>query len=198
MELREAAALLSADAGAILGAARSLLAWHETHGFCSRCGAASLPAYGGWRRVCGRCLEEHYPRVNPVVIMTIARQDRLLLGRQPSWNARAYSCLAGYVEPGETPEQAARREALEEAGVRLGDVGYVMSQPWPFPASLMLGMHAVALTDEIRIDGAELADARWFSRAEVADMMAGRHALARTPSDVAVAHHLIRRWLERG
>lgn len=198
MELREAAALLSPEDGSILAAARSLLAWHETHGFCSRCGGPSTPSHAGWRRICERCLEEHYPRVNPVVIMVIARGDKILLGRGPTWPENFYSCLAGFMEPGETPEQAARREALEESGIVLGEVGYLMAQPWPFPGSLMLGMHAEALGDEISLEGSELADVRWFSRVEVADVMASRSAIARTPADVAVAHHLIRWWLDRG
>jgi NAD+ diphosphatase len=198
MELREATATLHADEASILGAARSLLAWHENHGFCSRCGTRSEAVHAGWRRACPSCKAEHYPRVDPVVIMLIERGDKILLGRGLPWPVNAYSCVAGFVEPGETPEQAARREAKEETGILLGDVSFLMTQPWPFPSSLMLGMRAEALTEEIRIDPAELADARWFSRAEVVEMMAGRSAIARTPFKAAVAHHLIRWWLEKG
>lgn len=197
LELREAAATLSAGEASILGAARSLLAWHEANGFCSRCGARSISIHAGWRRNCPSCGAEHYPRVDPVVIMLIERGDRILLGRGLPWPPNAYSCIAGYVEPGETPEEAARREAKEETGILLGDVSFLMTQPWPFPSSLMLGVRAEALTEDIRIDPAELADARWFSRAEVAEMMAGRSTVARTPFPAAVAHHLIKWWLER-
>ncbi len=198
MELREAAAALPADEASILGAARSVLAWHEANGFCGRCGSRSTVVHAGWRRRCPSCGVEHFPRVDPVVIMLIEREDSILLGQGLLWPPNAWSCIAGFVEPGETPEQAARREAKEETGILLGEVRYLMAQPWPFPGSLMLGLRAEALTEDIRVDPSELKAARWFSRAEVADMMAGTHPIARTPFKAAVAHHLIRWWLERG
>jgi NAD+ diphosphatase len=197
MELREAAAAgMDAGEASILAAARSALAWHATHRFCSQCGAPSTLAHGGWKRLCPACGTEHFPRVSPVVIMLITRGDHTLLGRGPSWPERFYSCLAGFMEPGETIPDAARREAKEEAGVVLGEVSFLMSQPWPFPSSLMLGVRAEALTEEIVLDPLELADARWFSRAEVEAVFAGTHPLARAPHPVAVAHHLLKWWLE--
>jgi NAD+ diphosphatase len=198
MELREAAGTMDAALASILAAGRSVLAWHASHGFCAKCGAASAPALGGWKRVCSVCGTEHFPRVDPVVIMLIVRDGRVLLGRGPTWPERAYSCLAGFMEPGETLADAARREAKEETGVVLGEVGFLMSQPWPFPSQIMLGLRAEALTEEITIDPHELADARWFTRGEVEAMFAGTHALARTPPPVAVAHHLLRWWLAEG
>jgi NAD+ diphosphatase len=195
-ELREAAAAMDPGEASILAAARSALAWHDNHRFCSKCGAPSAPALGGWRRDCPACKAEHFQRVDPVVIILIVRDGRVLLGRAPAWPERAWSCLAGFVEPGETIADAARREAKEETGVILGEVGFLMSQPWPFPSSLMLGLKAEALSDAITIDRHELADARWFSRADVEAMFAGTHALARTPPPVAVAHHLLKWWLE--
>jgi NAD+ diphosphatase len=197
-ELRAAAAGLAPRAASLLAAARSVLAWHTTHRFCSACGAESAPALGGWKRVCASCAAEHFPRVDPVVIMLIVRDRRVLLGRAPAWPERAYSCLAGFIEPGETIADAARREAKEETGVLLGEVSYLMSQPWPFPSSLMLGLRAEALSEKITIDAHELSDARWFSRAEVEAMMAGTHPIARTPPPFAVAHHLLTWWLANG
>jgi NAD+ diphosphatase len=195
-ELREAAASMDAGEASILAAARAVLGWHASHAFCSKCGGLSTPALGGWRRDCAACKGEHFPRVDPVVIMLIERDGRVLLGRAPAWPERAYSCLAGFVEPGETLADAARREAREETSVILGEVSFLMSQPWPFPSSLMLGLRAEALTDAITLDPHELADARWFSREDVAAMMAGTNAVARTPPPIAVAHHLLRWWLE--
>jgi len=195
-ELREAASNMDPTEASILGAARSVLAWHASHGFCANCGGTTAPAFGGWKRVCAACATEHFPRVDPVVIMLIVRNGRVLLGRAPAWPARAYSCLAGFVEPGETIAEAARREAREETGVILGEVGFLMSQPWPFPSSLMLGLRAEALSDAITLDAQELVDARWFTRDDVEAMMAGTHPIARTPPPIAVAHHLLSWWLE--
>jgi len=182
----------------LLATANGVFAWHHKHRFCSNCGAKSDVAQGGWRRICPSCATEHFPRIDPVVIMLITHQDSVLLGRSPNWPDNAYSCLAGFIEPGETLGDAARREAFEEAGVTLGDASYIMSQPWPFPSSLMFGLTAEATSDAIKIDDAELADARWFTRDEIRAVMDGTHPVARTPPDIAVAHHLLLWWLANG
>lgn len=180
-----------------LAAARSLLAWHEGHRFCSRCGAASEVASAGWRRVCPACGAEHFPRTDPVVIMSIEAGERCLLGHGRAFVEGMWSCLAGFVEPGETVEAAVRREAFEEAGVRIGGIRYFASEPWPFPGSLMIAMRAEALTTDLRIDPIELADARWFDRAEVRRLLAGDHPQGLfAPPPIAVAHHLMRRFVE--
>ena len=189
---------------ATYGLARSLAGWHARHRFCARCGAATMLAKGGWQRNCvdEACRAEHFPRTDPVVIMTVEHQGRLLLGRQPRFPAGRYSALAGFVEPGEGLEEAIAREIWEEAGVRVRDVRYVASQPWPFPSSLMLAAHAYADDDALTIDTTELEDARWFTRAEVAEAMGaqaeGREGQAFiAPPRHAVAWHLLDRWLAR-
>lgn len=197
-DLRAVAPRLEARDAAILGAGRSLLSWHHKHEFCANCGARTAPADGGWRRSCSDCGSDHFPRVDPVVIMAIARGDQLLLGRQPGWPQGFWSCLAGFVEPGETIEQACRREALEEAGVTVGAVRYVASQPWPFPSSLMVGLIAQTDTEELTIDARELEAARWVSRDEARAIIAGAHPEIRSPPPLAIAHHLTRLWSEAG
>ena len=179
----------------ILAMAKSLLDWHRRHRFCSTCGAASAPAQAGFRRDCTACGTQHFPRTDPVVIMLISDGDRCLLGRQPRFVPGMYSCLAGFLEPGETIEDAVRRETFEEAGIRVGAVSYVLSQPWPFPSSLMIGCIGEALTRDITIDREELEDARWFPKDEIRLMVERRHPdelFAATP--IAIAHHLIRHW----
>lgn len=163
-DLRAVAGQLSGEDNAVVAQARALVDWHATHPFCARCGAATRLVQGGAMRRCDRCSGEHFPRVNPVVIMLVTRGDRCLLGRQASWPRGMYSTLAGFVETGETIEEAVRREVHEEAGVLVGDVAYHSSQPWPFPSSLMIGCIAEALSEEIVIDPHEIADARWFPR----------------------------------
>lgn len=189
---------------ATYGLARSLAGWHARHRFCARCGAATVLAKGGWQRNCvaAPCGAEHFPRTDPVVIMTVECHGRLLLGRQPRFPAGRYSALAGFVEPGEGLEEAIAREIWEEAGVRVRDVSYVASQPWPFPSSLMLAAHAYADDDALTIDTTELEDARWFTRAEVAEAMAaqaegGEGQAFVAPPRHAVAWHLLDRWLAR-
>jgi NAD+ diphosphatase len=180
------------DILAILAQARSLLHWHETHGFCAACGAASTMVELGYRRHCDACGRDHFPRTDPVVIMAVIYQGRLLLGRQSSWPVGMYSALAGFVEPGETLEEAAAREVLEEAGVRISRARYVASQPWPFPASLMVGMIAEAETGELAIDTAELEDARWFAKAELQQMLSRSHpAGLYATNPYAIAHTLV-------
>ena len=185
---------------AIYGGARSLVDWHARHRFCARCGSATVLTKGGWQRSCTNdaCKAEHFPRVDPVTIMTVECEGELLLGRQPRFPPRRYSALAGFVEPGESLEGAVKREVLEEAGVKARAVEYVASQPWPFPSSLMIGCHAYADDKTIVIDETELDDARWFTREEVAYAMTGAEDGAFiAPPSFAVAHHLLKWWLER-
>jgi NAD+ diphosphatase len=174
-----------------------MLAWHARHRFCANCGAATQAVCAGWKRDCPACRTEHFPRTDPVVIMLTVDGERCLLGRQSRFVSGVWSCLAGFVEPGESIEEAVRREVREEAGIACGRVRYFASQPWPFPMSLMIGCHAEALSSSIVIDQAELEDARWFTREEVAAMLMRRHAggLA-TPPPMAIAHHIIRAWVE--
>ncbi len=177
----------------ILAQARAILSWHSRHKFCSACGELSAPASAGYRRHCAACDTDHFPRTDPVVIIAVRHQGRVLLGRQPAFRPGMYSCLAGFLEPGETLEDAARREVMEEAGIRVGPIHYVSSQPWPFPGSLMIGLIGDALTSEIRIDDKELEDARWFEPAELQQMIDRTHPeglFAANP--MAIAHHLVR------
>ncbi len=203
--LWQAMATLDAAELATYGGARSLVDWHARHRFCARCGAPTRLAKGGWQRNCTgeACKAEHFPRVDPVTIMLVEHDGQLLLGRQPRFPAGNYSALAGFVEPGETIEEAVAREVLEEAGVRVRDVTYVKSQPWPFPSSLMIGCHAYADDPAIIVDTTELEDARWFTRSEVEDAMAAIQQeeagkAFRAPPRTAVAHHLLHWWVERG
>jgi len=177
--------------------AKAVLHWHARHRFCPNCGAATQPVDGGWRRDCPQCKAQHFPRTDPVVIMLAVDGDRCLLGRSPRFMPTMWSCLAGFVEPGESIEEAVRRETWEEAGVATGRVSYYRSQPWPFPMSLMFGCFAEAITDDIVVDRTELEDARWFSRDEVIAMLQRRHPQGLTaPPPVAIAYHIIRAWLE--
>ncbi len=183
---------LPADQLGILAQARSLLHWHERHGFCANCGAKTQMLDGGYRRHCEACKADHFPRTDPVIIIVVRRPGYILLGRQASWTAGMYSALAGFMEPGETIEDAARREVFEESGIRLGAVSYVASQPWPFPASLMIGLHGEALSEAITIDDKELEEARWFSLDEARMMVDRTHPQglwATRPQ--AIAHLLV-------
>jgi NAD+ diphosphatase len=191
-------AVEGAIAGDHLGAlaqARSLTGWHLRHGFCAVCGTKTVVRMGGYRRDCPKCGAEHFPRTDPVVIMLAIDGERCLLGRQARFAPAMYSCLAGFVEPGETIEDAVRRETAEEAGITVGRVRYHASQPWPFPSSLMIGCHAEATSRNIIRDEAELEACRWFGRAEVQAMLAGLHPDGlKCPPDIAIAHHLIKAW----
>lgn len=195
--LREAAlADLAGPEAGIAAGAKALFEWHGRHRFCSVCGHRSEPAEGGWKRVCPNCRAQHFPRTDPVVIMLVTRGDRCLLGRQPRFPPGMYSCLAGFLEPGETVEDAVRRETFEEAGVRVGAVRYLASQPWPFPSSLMIGCRGEAETEELVIDRQELEDARWFSRDELRLMLERRHPEGHlAPNPIAIAHGLVRSFL---
>jgi NAD+ diphosphatase len=175
----------------------SLLAWHTNHLFCGRCGHATEMRAGGYRRLCPHCGIEHFPRTDPVAIMLSLSGDKCLLGRSPRFKPGTYSCLAGFIEPGETIENAVRRETLEEAGIHLGRVVYHASQPWPFPYSLMIGCYGEALDEVISLDGEELEDCRWFTRAEVKQMIDDQHPEGiAIPAKGAIASHLIRHWAE--
>lgn len=179
--------------------AKALLHWHARHRFCANCGTPTTISQGGWRRDCPQCSAQHFPRTDPVVIMLAVAGDRCLMGRQSRFVPGMWSCLAGFVEPGESIEEAARRETLEEAGIVCGRVRYFASQPWPFPSSLMIGCHAEALSEEIAVDRDELEDARWFTREETAQMLLRQHPQGlTTPPPSAIAHHIIRDWLESG
>lgn len=181
-----------------LAEAKAMLHWHARHRFCSNCGAPSTLAEGGWRRDCPTCKTTHFPRTDPVVIMLAIDGERCLLGRQTRFAKGMWSCLAGFVEPGETIEEAVRRETREEAGITCGRVRYFATQPWPFPMSLMIGCHAEALTTDIVVDS-ELEDARWFDREEAALMLLRRHPVKLgTPPAVAIAYHIIRAFVEEG
>ena len=180
-----------------LAEGKALLNWHMRHRFCPNCGAATQLIAGGWRRDCPSCRTEHFPRTDPVVIMLPVAGSSCVLGRSYRFARGMWSCLAGFMEPGETIEEAVRRETHEEAGIACGRVNYFASQPWPFPSSLMIGCHAEALTREIVIDRSELDDARWFGREEVATMLLRSHPEGfSTPPEVAIAYHIIRAWVE--
>lgn len=176
--------------------AKSMVSWHQRHGFCANCGTKSAMAEGGWKRVCPSCKTEHFPRTDPVVIMLVEKDDKCLLGRQKQFPPGMYSCLAGFVEAAETIEDAVKREIFEESGIRCTDVTYYMTQPWPYPSSLMIGCSARAISDEIVVDKMELEDARWFDRDEAMLMWKREHpdGLA-GPHPFAIAHHLLGRWL---
>ncbi|HEY5217325.1 MAG TPA: NAD(+) diphosphatase [Pseudolabrys sp.] len=177
--------------------AKAVLHWHARHRFCPNCGAATQVVDGCWKRDCPSCQVEHFPRTDPVVIMLPIAGERCLLGRSPRFAPTMWSCLAGFLEPGESIEDAVHRETREEAGIACGRVVYFASQPWPFPSSLMIGCHAEAVTHEIVVDRQELEDARWFSRDEVATMLMRKHPDGlTTPPPVAIAHHIIRAWVD--
>ncbi len=193
--LREVGGSLSARDAGLLVHAVALEHWHRLHSFCSRCGHPTEKAAAGHLRRCTSCAAEHYPRTDPAVIMLITdEQDRCLLGRSALWPEGRWSTLAGFVEPGESIEQAVAREVFEEAGVRVSEVGYVASQPWPFPASLMLGFigRAAPGGTEITVDGEELSEARWISREELRAGMASGEVLP--PSGISIARHLMEIW----
>lgn len=194
-ELRRIMTRLSPRDAEIAATAKAVIGWHETHRFCARCGTRSAPAQGGWQRVCPECGAQHFPRTDPVVIMLVTFGDAVLMGRSPGWPEGMYSLLAGFVEPGETLEAAVRREVMEEAGVPVGAVSYLASQPWPFPASLMFGCAAQALSQSLTIDPVEIEDAIWVSRADMMQAFAGEHPRLMPARKGAIAHFLLRNWL---
>ena len=202
LEPRSLALRLSADGAAnpdlaVAGLAKTLVDWHARHGFCSVCGSQTKMTKGGYSRHCDACGADHFPRVDPVAIMLIVKDDKCVLGRQPVFPPGMYSALAGFIEAGETIEEAVRRETFEESGVRSGRVEYICSQPWPFPSSLMIGCIAEALTEDLRPDETELEDVQWFSKAEIAAALEGVGDRLRVPPPIAIAHQLIRYWSAR-
>jgi NAD+ diphosphatase len=194
-ELRAVMTQLDARGAELAATAKAILGWHDGHGFCARCGAASQVTMAGWQRTCPACGAHHFPRTDPVVIMLITHGNSVLLGRSPGWPPGMHSLLAGFVEPGETVEAAVRREVWEEAGVQVGRVGFVTSQPWPWPASLMLGCRGEALTTDITIDPVEIESALWVSRERMARVAAGEDPDIRPTRKGAIAHHLLQMWL---
>jgi NAD+ diphosphatase len=190
--------LVPQDQAAMLAAAKALMYWHARHRFCSNCGTPTEVAVAGWRRDCPVCKAIHFPRTDPVVIMLAVDGEACLLGRQPRFPKGMYSALAGFVEPGETIEAAVRREIREEAAVICRAVQYFASQPWPFPASLMIGCFAEAESRSLEVDRVELEDARWFSRDEAIALIERRHPDGlMAPTPMAIAHHLLKRWADK-
>jgi NAD+ diphosphatase len=194
-ELRAVMTRLTPREAELAAAAKAILGWHATHGFCARCGAPTEVTQGGWQRDCGACGAHHFPRTDPVVIMLVTHGNDVLLGRSPGWPEGMFSLLAGFVEPGETLEAAVRREVMEETGVRVGAVGYLASQPWPFPSSLMLGCRGEALSREITIDPSEIESARWVSREDIVAALAGQHPEIRPARKGAIAQFLLSHWV---
>ncbi len=197
-DLRAAAATMSGDDAAISAQARHLVDWHSRHGFCPGCGAKTQSRDAGWSRRCIECSAEHFPRTDPVVIMLVTDGDRCLLGRQRGWPGNMYSALAGFVEGGETLEEAVARETDEEAGIAVENIEYIVSQPWPFPASLMMGCRARATSTTIEIDSHELEHADWFTRDEAKAALAGPTDRLMVPPPFAIAHVLLKRWVDEG
>jgi NAD+ diphosphatase len=195
--LRAAAASLSQEEAGLAAYAAALLNWHRTHPHCARCGALTHMGEAGHVRLCPTCGAQHHPRTDPVVIMLVVDGDRVLLGRQPSWPPGRYSALAGFVEAGESLEEAVAREVLEESGVSVREPHYVASQPWPFPASLMLGFVAAYAGGEAAVRDAELEDVRWFTRDELAAAARDCAGTLQLPPPVAIARRLIDGWLAR-
>jgi NAD+ diphosphatase len=194
-ELRGVMTALGARDAECAATAKALLHWHRSHGFCAVCGARSDLAQGGWQRSCPACGAQHFPRTDPVVIMLVTRGNAVLLGRSPGWPEGMFSLLAGFVEPGETAEAAVRREVFEETGIRCGAVTYLASQPWPFPASLMIGMHCEAEACALAVDPDELEAARWVSREDLVRAFAGLHPDLKPARSGAIAHFILRNWL---
>lgn len=194
-ELRRIMTWLDPRDAELAATAKALFSWHDSHQFCAKCGAGTEMTQAGWQRTCAACNASHFPRTDPVVIMLITYGDSVLMGRSPGWPRGMYSLLAGFVEPGETLEAAVRREVFEESGVEVGDVAYLASQPWPFPASLMFGCHGHATSEKITIDPVEIEDAMWVSRAEMAQAFAGEHPRLLPARKGAIAHFLLENWL---
>lgn len=200
-EMRAAAAMLAEGEAAMAGAAKSLFDWRRRHGFCAACGQPSKDVCGGWKRVCEACATEHFPRTDPVTIMLAIHkspsgEDRCLLGRQAAWPEGRMSALAGFLEPGESVEEACAREIKEEAGLTVTAVRYHSSQPWPFPSQLMIGLFAEVSDDNAAPDQTELEAVAWLTRAEAAAVLAGTHPSIKAPPPIAIARTLLQAWVD--
>jgi NAD+ diphosphatase len=197
-ELRQVAALLDATDAAILAHARAMAYWHQRHRFCGDCGSPTESREGGYVRVCSnaQCGQHHFPRSDPAIIVLVESGSRCLLGRKPSWPEGMYSTIAGFVEPGECIEDAVIREVREETGVRVGEMHYQSSQPWPFPSSLMLGFRARAADSTIEVDQDELQDAQWFTREQIRSGLLEKRL--RLPPNISVSYRLIEGWFDEG
>ena len=193
-DARAAASLLPIGEVAILGQAKALIDWHNRHGYCANCGARTVIDDAGYRRICLACKAEHFPRTDPCVIMLVTAGDRCLLGRNKRFAGGHYSTLAGFVEPGESIEEAVRREVFEEVSLRVGAVRYFACQPWPFPSNLMIGCFAEAESGDIVVDGDEIVVARWFDRATVKRLLSGESNEIGLPRRDAIAYRLIEDW----
>ena len=194
-DLRVNMAGLSPLDAELAATSKSILGWHKAHGFCAKCGTRSKITMSGWQRDCAACGTRHFPRVEPVVIMLITHGNTVLLGRSPDWPERMFSLLAGFVEPGETIEAAVRREVLEEAGIRVGPVRYLASQPWAFPSSLMIGCQGEAENLDITIDPNEIDTALWLRREDLMDVFAGLNEEILPARPGSIAHFLLQNWL---
>lgn len=197
-ELRTCAARLPAGDAAIAATAKGMFEWRRRHKHCANCGEHSQPADGGWKRVCEACKAEHFPRTDPVVIMLPVHGERCMLGRNAAWPSGMFSALAGFLEPGESIEEACARELFEEAGLRATEVSYHSTQPWPYPSSLMIGLTARVEDDQAQPDQTELAEVRWFDKAQARALLEGRIEGAFAPPAMAIAHQLIRSWAYDG
>jgi len=195
-DLRAIALTLPAADAAILATAKAMFEWRRRHRHCAACGQPSEPAEGGWKRVCPSCKAEHFPRTDPVVIMLPWKGERCLLGRQAAWPKGVFSALAGFLEPGESIEEACARELMEEAGLRASKVAYHSTQPWPYPSTLMIGLIAEVENDDAVADQAELDEVRWFTREEARALIAGTLPDTHAPGRLAIAHQLIKAWAE--
>ena len=201
VDARSVTEILNGPDSGIVAQARAQINWHNVNGFCSICGSETSVIRGGQVRKCSKCEKENYPRTDPVIIVVVSDGDRCLLGqsRRGRLNrTNTYSALAGFVDQGESIEEAVAREVMEEAGIQVGQVRYHSSQPWPFPSSLMIGCHADATTTEINFDDEEMNDVRWFSRDEVAAALQGKNDSLNVPQPIAIAHHLITAWVNGG
>ncbi len=197
-DCRMAAMQMAIPETGVIAQARAQIDWHARHGFCSVCGTPSIARRGGHVRVCPDCKAEHFPRTDPVAIMLIINGDRCILGQPkgPLVRTGIYSALAGFIDQGESIEEAVRREVMEEAGLQVGAVHYHSSQPWPFPSSLMIGCHAEAITTDIHMDTVEMHDVRWFTKDDILAARAGTHPSLKLPGPIAIAHHLINAWVD--